>query len=86
MQALFADLEARDARDMHRAAALKPAEDALQLDNSTDDRRSRATGAGLVAARQPLRPPHKAEHWVRTPHSRLFHAHWCCGLQPLTRG
>jgi 3-phosphoshikimate 1-carboxyvinyltransferase len=36
MQALFADLEARDARDMHRAAApLKPAEDALQLDNST---------------------------------------------------
>ncbi|MDI9855241.1 bifunctional 3-phosphoshikimate 1-carboxyvinyltransferase/cytidylate kinase [Comamonas sp. 17RB] len=36
MQALFADLEARDARDMDRAAApLKPAEDALQLDNST---------------------------------------------------
>ena len=35
MDALFADLEARDARDMHRAAApLKPAEDALHLDNS----------------------------------------------------
>ena len=34
--ALFADLEARDARDMNRAAApLKPAEDALHLDNST---------------------------------------------------
>jgi len=35
MHALFADLEARDARDMQRSAApLKPAEDALHLDNS----------------------------------------------------
>jgi 3-phosphoshikimate 1-carboxyvinyltransferase len=35
IDALFADLEARDARDMQRAAApLKPAEDALRLDNS----------------------------------------------------
>ena len=33
---LLADLQARDARDMHRAAApLKPAEDALYLDNSS---------------------------------------------------
>ncbi|MDR3004070.1 MAG: bifunctional 3-phosphoshikimate 1-carboxyvinyltransferase/cytidylate kinase [Acidovorax sp.] len=36
IDALFADLEARDARDMQRAAApLKPAEDALHLDNSS---------------------------------------------------
>ena len=36
IDALFADLEARDARDMNRAAApLKPAEDALHLDNSS---------------------------------------------------
>lgn len=36
MPDLLADLQARDARDMHRAAApLKPAEDALYLDNST---------------------------------------------------
>ena len=36
MSDLLADLQARDARDMHRAAApLKPAEDALYLDNST---------------------------------------------------
>lgn len=35
MPDLLADLEARDARDMNRAAApLKPAEDALHLDNS----------------------------------------------------
>ncbi|MGN1056517.1 MAG: bifunctional 3-phosphoshikimate 1-carboxyvinyltransferase/cytidylate kinase, partial [Comamonas sp.] len=35
MADLIADLEARDARDMHRAASpLKPAEDALHLDNS----------------------------------------------------
>jgi 3-phosphoshikimate 1-carboxyvinyltransferase len=36
MADLLADLQARDARDMHRAAApLKPAEDALYLDNSS---------------------------------------------------
>ncbi|MBE7416859.1 MAG: bifunctional 3-phosphoshikimate 1-carboxyvinyltransferase/cytidylate kinase [Ideonella sp.] len=36
LDALRADLEARDARDMHRAVApLKPAQDALQLDNSS---------------------------------------------------
>ncbi|WP_050872652.1 bifunctional 3-phosphoshikimate 1-carboxyvinyltransferase/cytidylate kinase [Comamonas testosteroni] len=35
MSTLLADLEARDARDMNRAAApLKPAEDSLQLDSS----------------------------------------------------
>jgi 3-phosphoshikimate 1-carboxyvinyltransferase len=36
IDALRADLEARDARDMSRSAApLKPAQDALQLDNSS---------------------------------------------------
>ena len=58
MDALFADLEARDARDMHRAAApLKPAEDALHLDNSTGTIEE-AVQQVLTwwAARQPFAP------------------------------
>jgi len=58
MQALFADLEARDARDMHRAAApLKPAEDALQLDNSTGTAEEAVQQVmDWWAARQPFAP------------------------------
>ncbi|MDH1701234.1 bifunctional 3-phosphoshikimate 1-carboxyvinyltransferase/cytidylate kinase [Comamonas terrigena] len=58
MQALFADLEARDARDMHRAAApLKPAEDALQLDNSTGTAEEAVQQVmDWWAARQPFVP------------------------------
>jgi len=43
-------LEARDARDMSRSVApLKPAQDALQLDNFLDHRSLGGTGDGLVA-------------------------------------
>ena len=58
MQALFADLEARDARDMHRAAApLKPAEDALQLDNSAGTIEEAVQQVlDWWAARQPFAP------------------------------
>ena len=58
MQALFADLEARDARDMHRAAApLKPAEDALHLDNSTGTAEEAVQQVmDWWAARQPFAP------------------------------
>ncbi|MEG3003066.1 MAG: (d)CMP kinase, partial [Comamonas sp.] len=58
MQALFADLEARDARDMHRAAApLKPAEDALRLDNSTGTAEEAVQQVmDWWAARQPFAP------------------------------
>lgn len=58
MDALFADLEARDARDMHRAAApLKPAEDALHLDNSTGTIEEAVQQVlDWWAARQPFAP------------------------------
>ena len=56
IDALRADLEARDARDSSRAVApLKPAEDALLLDNSSQSV-DEAVGAGapVVGGKQPF--------------------------------
>jgi cytidylate kinase len=63
IDSLRADLEARDARDRSRSTApLKPAEDALELDNSGPQHRGiGASGAGLVAAAQAVRSSFPAE-------------------------